>query len=262
MNKLITEKLIEFGLSEKEAKIYLSLLELDSATVFETAKHSDVNRSSAYVVLENLKEKGLVGISDDLKVRKYLPASPETLLHSARNKAKKQEEIKSNIEAILPELKALHKSNKRRPKVRVFEGETGVKEVYADLFTTPFKEIRTYSNPFNIFTRTPDFAQWFDAERGKRGIKIFLINPGTQEVLNSYKHAKPTKPYEAAVIPEKDFKFSTDLAIYGDRVAFASTQDNFGIIIENKEIAETLKNSFDLSWKEAKRLSKKYDKYL
>ena len=46
-----------FGLSEKEAKIYLALLELEAATVFETAKQSGINRSSAYVVLEALQKK-------------------------------------------------------------------------------------------------------------------------------------------------------------------------------------------------------------
>ena len=64
MNNLIAKQLINFGFSEKEAKIYLALLELEAATVFETAKLSGVNRSSAYVVLEALKKKGFVGISD------------------------------------------------------------------------------------------------------------------------------------------------------------------------------------------------------
>ena len=92
------KKLTDFGLSEKEAKIYLALLELEAATVSEAAKNSGINRSSAYVVLEALRKKGIVGISDDKKVRRYLAASPETLLRSAITSAQKQEEIKSGIE--------------------------------------------------------------------------------------------------------------------------------------------------------------------
>lgn len=260
MKDVLIKKLLEFGLSDKEAKIYISLLELEVATVQEVAKHSGINRSSAYVVIENLTRKGFVGISDDKKIRHYIAASPETLLHSADGAAKKQIDIKSGIQSILPELKALHKGNKRRPVLQIFEGENGIRELYADLFTTPSKEIRTYANPFNIFNRFPDFAQWFDSERSRRGIKLFLINPATKEVINLHKYSKPGEPYESALIPEKDFKFYSDLAIYGDRVAFASPKDDFGIIIENKDIADTLKNSFDLSWKEAKRLDKEIKK--
>lgn len=260
MDNLLTKQLLNFGLSEKEAKIYLSLLELEMATVFETAKHSGINRSSAYVVLEALQKKSLVGISDDKKVRHYIAASPETLLHAARASAKKEEDMKAGIESIIPELKALHKGTKHRPIVKVFEGENGAKEVYSTLFSTNAKEIRTYANPVNIFKRIPDFIQAHDEERGRRKIKMFVINPATKEVLELYKHVTPKQPVEVALIPEDKFKFSSDMGIFADKVTFISPKDNFGTLIESKEIADMLRNSFDLAWEEAKRLDKEIKK--
>ena len=256
MDNPLLKQLINFGLSDKEAKIYLALLELEAATVFETAKQSGINRSSAYVVLEALKEKGFVGISDDKKVRQYIAASPETLLHAAKAAAKKQEDTKTGIESILPELKALHKGTKRRPIVKIFEGENGAREVYWTVFSTNAKEIKTFANPVNIFRRIPDFDQ-YDKERGRRGIKMYVIHPATKEILELYKHHEPTQPYESVLIPENKFKFSSDVGIYADKVAFVSPKDNFGIVIENKEIADMLSNNFDLAWEEAKRLDKK-----
>lgn len=38
---------------------------------------------------------------------------------------------------------------------------------------------------------------------------------------------------------------------------FISPEENFGIVIESKEIADMLRNTFDLAWEEAKRLDKK-----
>ncbi|OGE75590.1 MAG: hypothetical protein A3I07_02755 [Candidatus Doudnabacteria bacterium RIFCSPLOWO2_02_FULL_42_9] len=255
MTDTLLKQLKAGGLSEKEAKIYLALLELEVATVFEVAKTSGVNRSSAYVVLEGLKKKGLVGISDDQKVRKYIAASPDTLLHSAKSAAKKQEDIKSGIESIIPELRALHKATKRRPIVKVFEGENGAKEVYWQLFSSTDKILRTYANPINIFKRIPDF-EIHDKERAKRGIKMFAINPASNETLKFLKDIRPHKPYEQALIPENKFRFTSDMGIFGDKIALVSPVDNFGIIIESKEIADMLKNSFDLAWEEAKRLDK------
>jgi HTH-type transcriptional regulator, sugar sensing transcriptional regulator len=256
MDNPLLKQLINFGLSEKEAKIYLALLELETATVFEVAKQSGINRSSAYVVLETLKKKGFVGISDDKKVRQYIAASPETLLHAARATAKKHEDTKTGIEAIIPELKALHKSTKHRPIVKVFEGENGAKEVYWHVFSTNTKELRVFANPANIFKRFPDFME-YDNERSKRGIKMYAIHPATKEILDVYKHNKPAKPFEAVFIPEEKFNFPTDMGIFADKVAFVSPKENFGIIIENKEISDMLKNTFDLAWEEAKRLDKK-----
>jgi len=47
------------------------------------------------------------------------------------------------------------------------------------------------------------------------------------------------------------------MGIVGNSITFISPKDNFGIIIESKEIADMLKNGFDLAWEEAKRLNKK-----
>ena len=86
---------------------------------------------------------------------------------------------------------------------------------------------------------------------------MYAISPATKEIIGIYKNTPPHKPYEASVIPEDKFKFSSDIGIYADKVSFISPEDNFGIIIESKDIADMLKNSFDLAWEEAKRLDKK-----
>ncbi|MEX1112802.1 MAG: helix-turn-helix domain-containing protein [Candidatus Andersenbacteria bacterium] len=251
----LLRKLINFGLSEKEAEIYLMLLKLEVAKANEVAEQTGINRSSTYVVLESLKRRGLVGVSDDKKIRRYVAVSPDNLLHMALTTARKQEKVAGDIESIVPELEALRKHARRRPSVRVFEGVNGAREVYWDIFSTKAKDLRVYANPINIFNRIPGF-QDHDKERGKRKIKMQAINPATKEVLELYKHARPHQPFEVALIPEKSFKFSSDMGIYADRVAFVSPQDNFGVVIESQEIAEMLKHSFDLSWKEAKRLNK------
>ncbi|MFA5991456.1 MAG: helix-turn-helix domain-containing protein [Candidatus Doudnabacteria bacterium] len=262
MVEALLKQLQNFGLSEKEGKIYLALLELEMATVFEVAKQSGINRSSAYVVLETLKKKGLVGISDDKKVRKYIAASPETLLHSAKTAAQKQEDLKDGIESIIPELKALYKGTGTRPIVKVFEGENGAKEVYQDLFATKTKELRTFADLVKIFKRIPDFIEIHDKERGRRGIKMFVINPASKEMVGVLQQIKPTEPAEYILIPEGKCKFSSDMGIYGDKVSFISPKDNFGVIIESKDIADMLRNCFDLAWEEAKRLDKKIKKDL
>ena len=52
MNTPLIEKLEEFGLSEKEAKVYMASLEIGEATADQIAKHSGVNRSTTYVQIQ------------------------------------------------------------------------------------------------------------------------------------------------------------------------------------------------------------------
>lgn len=255
-NNVLVKQLIEFGLSEKEAKIYLALLELEVATVNEAAETADINRSSAYVVMDALKKKGLVSTSEG-KIQKYVAVSPEMLLREAKDRVIKTSEIEGKISDIIPELKAMHKDTKHKPKVRVYEGKEGVKEAYWSLFTTrtTVKELRAYANPVNLFKYVPNFIE-HDNERGKRRIKMYAINPATKEMLELYKKIRPQPPYEIALIPEEKWKFYSDIGIYGDQTAFLAPRGEYGIIIESKEITDLLKANFDLAWEEAKRLHK------
>jgi len=263
------KNLVDFGLSDKEAKIYVSLLELELASVAEIARQSGINRSSAYVVLESLKKKGLVGISDDKKVRRYVAASPDILLRGAKEAAEKQEKIKLGIESIVPELKSLYKETSNKPIVRVFEGKEATQYAYDDISLlktgSDVKEIRVYENPEGYINVL--HGNWIERdyrERMRLGLHMYSIYPNTKEA------AEVTRQYRALgskdeliEIPEEKFSSSkrfTNLTITGDEVWFDSLKDNYCINIKKKEIADTLRSIFDLAKEEAKRLNKEVKK--
>jgi len=256
MSNALIKTLEDAGLSEKEAQIYIALSEIGLATVFEIAKHAGLNRSSTYVVLESLKKKGLVGTSPDKPVTQYFASSPDSLLHSASTRAKREEDVKNNLEKILPELKALHKDTRHRPKVRVYEGKDGLLEAFHETFIekTPL-EFRTYADPVKMFKSIPRFLEE-NEQRASRGIKMYAINPASKEVLEFGGKYPPPKGDEFVVIPEEKFKFSANIAVRGNKVAFISMKGDFAVVIENKELAESFTSSFDLAWVEAKRLHK------
>lgn len=58
-------RLISLGLNEQQARAYLALLDVDTATANELAKASRVPRAKLYEVLESLGRKGLLEIIPD-----------------------------------------------------------------------------------------------------------------------------------------------------------------------------------------------------
>jgi sugar-specific transcriptional regulator TrmB len=249
-NKAIVKNLMEFGLGEKEAQVYLTLLELEIATVSELAEASNVNRSSAYVVLESLKKKGLVSISEDKNVQ----STPDMLLFEARNKAQKAEDIKNNIGDIVPELKALHKDTKQKPKIRVFEGKQGLINAFEDTLSSKEKVIRISSSVEKIFTVLPDYFPDYVERRIKLGIKMYGIHPDDNMVQDIIKMIpKFDKPI---LIPQKKYTFAVDMAIYDNKIGYMSLDKPLSaIIIEDKRIADAMKSIFDLAYQEAKRIT-------
>ena len=260
-DNLLIKQLVEFGLSEKEAAVYISLLELELAGVNEIAKKAGINRSSTYVVLESLKGKGLVGTSDDKKVRQYIAASPEMLHRVAGDLAKKQEEIRKGIDSIVPELKALHKDTKHRPKVSVFEGREGLISVFEDSLNCKEKLMRVASSVENLLhIIPPDYFPQYVKTRIKRGIKMRGIHPAN-EFSKKIAEMDPEEFDELALIPVNKFLVPVDIAIYDNKIGYMSPKDGgIAIIIEDEVITDAMKKIFNLAFEEARRLSKEIEK--
>jgi|CXWK01.1.fsa_nt_gi sugar-specific transcriptional regulator TrmB len=258
--QLLHKALIEFGLGDKEARVYLALLELEAARANEISKKTSINRSSTYVVIESLKKKGLVSMSPDKSVQAYIAASPEMLLQNAKEQSDRSIKIKNNIEELLPELRALHKETAYKPKVIVFEGEEALKMSYHSTFKS--KKFRIFKNLDEMKAVVPeDYIKNDSEKRKKEGVKMLLIAPDTKnnsEIVAEYKKYK--SPDEFVLIPKNKFSSSNKnigIGIYDDRVKFASGKDKFSIFIVNQAIADTLRDLFDLAWNETRKNSSK-----
>jgi sugar-specific transcriptional regulator TrmB len=252
---MIIKDLIEFGLNEKGAKVYLALLELEIATVNEISKAASINRSTAYVTLESLKKHGLVSISDNSAVRQYIATPPEAILRSAEDLAISQENIRKKIERIIPEMKALYKGTKKKPIVKVFEGKDGLINAFEDTLNARGKLMRVFSSPANLGLMIQDYLPTYIKKRFDRGIKMYGIHP-YDDIHKKLADQSAHTSDKYILIPENKYKFPADLAIYDNKIGYMSHENGgIAIVIESNEISDVMKSIFDLAWEEAKRLN-------
>src|SRR3989344_690361 len=118
-NADLAKTLEQIGLSPKEAQVYLALLSLESCTAYEIAQHCEVKRPTVYVILEDLRQKGLV-----LKIphaKKALFAARDISEYLAEQRGKL-----NAVQSMLPRLMSLGGSDK--PKVFFFSGMRGFTE--------------------------------------------------------------------------------------------------------------------------------------
>ncbi len=256
---MLIKDLVDFGLSEKEAKVYIALLELEIAPVNEVAKASGINRSSTYVVLEGLKKKGLVSVSDDKNIRQYIATSPEILANMAETQAEKHERVKKSIHNLVPELKALFKGTKKKPLVKVFEGPQGLLSAYADSFTSKEKLIRVSSSSVSTEKKIPEYMVEYVKKRYQAGLRMKGIHP-IGDMFDKLAGLIPAGFDEMVAIPRENFSFTADLAIYDNKIGYISNDEGIAIVIESKEMADVMKSVFDLAFNEAKRLGDKSEK--
>ena len=116
-----TEHLRTLGLSEKQARAYVALVSLGEATAYQVAGAAKLKRPITYVVLDELRQKGLVLKVPHTKKQLFAAKAPGELF------ADYEEKFRSAKRA-LPELLALVQGDDRKVRVLYFEGRDGMKE--------------------------------------------------------------------------------------------------------------------------------------
>jgi sugar-specific transcriptional regulator TrmB len=231
------------GLDEKESLAYMALLELGEATMSELTKKSGLKRSTLYFLVEALHKKRLVSIVKKGKKTVYSAEDPKRLLEQA-------DENRRNLEYAMPELLSIANNIVKKPKVRFFEGEEGIKEVYKDILRFPDQKMYAWLSESMITDFDPAFiADYYNPNRLQKRIWAEVIasdtSVGREFKANDLKALRKTK-----LLGEAEFPLSIEISLYGkDRIGFMSMEDKLGLIVESKPIADTLRSLFAYQWK-------------
>jgi sugar-specific transcriptional regulator TrmB len=247
---MIEQVLQEIGLTQNEIKVYLTLLELGESKTGEILKKSRLNSGRIYEILNSLQEKGLVSFILKSGVKYFSPADPKRVNDYLNLKKKAIEKQEQDYNKILPELLKKVSESKTESKIEVFSGYKGMKTAWKKELNFSKKETiyilgvmtsKDYSKKvWNYFTRV------HRKERGKKGYKIKkLLSLGAKKEREEHDKKAEIKylPYGSLVA----IGIIADLTIIG-----IFTDPIINITIENKEVAESFKEQFNILWKIAK----------
>lgn len=220
----------QYGLTAKQAAIYLAALELGRAPVMRIADKAAVKRPTAYVVLNELLQMGLVEIVPRGSTRFFQAIDPKALLDRQRQKT-------ALLEQSLPELRALLNTAINKPKVRFYEGKRGIYQLY-DGEILQQKEIFSLVN-LKEFARTYSEAEMLALLDRMRGSGLYA-----KELIDNSKAARwylkeknKRKLGDAKILPKK-FRFEVDFLVYQNTIATVSLKNLVAVVIEDSAIAQ------------------------
>ncbi len=245
-------ELVNLGLTEKEAKIYLANLELGKSSVQEIAKKAGVNRATTYVVIESLAKKGLTSSSHEGKKQFFYSENPEKLVLLFRSQEQEIKRKRTYLEKILPELKALDFSKQEKPTVRYFEGKEGLMAISEELYLHNNDKTVDMIYSFDLLKEIFS-SEDLDSMSLRRQNKKIKVRSIINDDLNQKKNSS-----QRVVLSSKEHPITCDIAFFSNRVRIVTQKKPFsGLVIENKEITKTLRVIFNLAWEQAKILAKR-----
>jgi len=239
---MIYEKLQKIGLNEKEAKIYASLLELGETSIQRISKKSKIKRTTIYNTIDSLKEKGLVSTILKNKRRYYVASDPRELEF-------KLEEQKNALKNLMPELLSITNLIDKKPKIKYFEGEEGIKEIYLDTLNYPEKPLWAWVTSEIWQVIDDNFIQSYLNNRVKKGIWAYVIAP-KNNVIENYKKLDNKYLRQTRLETSPDYSIEVEIDLYGgNKIGIMAFKEKIGLIIESQKIYNTLKSIFDVAWK-------------
>lgn len=250
----LSQILVRFGLAEKEALVYMALLELGLSSVTDVAKKSHVTRTNTYHLLSALELRGLVSSHEEKGKMMYSAENPDRILQMLKEEiADKQKQLKEAEESI-PQLKSLYNNPEGKLKVRFYEGVEGVISAYEDTLTakTPILGYASVENQHSFFPGY--FPEYYQRRTEKRiPVKCFLAYTKESFRIKSLDKKHIRKSY---IVPA-DYTISPEINIYDDKVAIMSLKEKFAVIVQGKEVAGAFAKLFELACERAKQYDQK-----
>lgn len=244
-----TQRLLELGLSDKEANVYVAMLELGPSGVQDIAEKAGVNRSTTYEVIEDLKARGLASSTTTDKKVLFTAESPKRLEALLHRQSAELGELQTKVEEALPFFMALYNALEDKPRIRFFEGEQGITAIRESMAEGEGE----YLSFAAIDEDLHRVARMNEPQRQKmarriRGRFLMSMKPGLTFPDTDL------RTWEVREIPYGTAPFKGEINIRGHKVAayLHHAEKPSGFLVESKEMAELFRALFNAAWQSAK----------
>lgn len=258
-NPEMIQKLEKAGFNNKEALVYVSLLELGGAYPSRVAEYCGLKRSTVYSVLVTLSIRGIINEIEKRNKLFYQIEKPQKLVRYSESRIRMAEESLDMIKGILPNIENLYGTLDDRPKITYYEKEEGILQIYSDHISTekPY-EMLAWANAHELITLLP--KKFFDnyvktKERIGIATRGILSDTNENRAFNGIRYAdvKEKSIPNLRYVPREFFPASTlgEITIYGEKkVSIVNFEKDkmVGTIIEDASIHKIMKMIFELSW--------------
>ncbi len=250
MVKILEGLLISAGIAEKEAKLYLMLLEQSELPANKIISLSGLKRGNTYAILHQLEIKGLVTSFKKDRKAYFRAEPPAKVLALLEQKSVEVEQAKTSFAKMLPKLSSAYKLAVGKPVIRYFEGEEGIKEIFNEVYQTTDPcvwgcvDIDLVESALENYV-LPNLLP----KRIKKKSWSYSFTADTAIAREKQKHDQAELRKQILLDPKK-YPLPAEIDVYEDKIALMNFRkgDFIGVIIEDKDFAQSLKSLFKFAF--------------
>jgi sugar-specific transcriptional regulator TrmB len=243
--------LSKLGLSVKQIKLYLDLAAHPDSTVVQLNQRIGEPRSSIYLELERLINRGFIIAKRIDKSTSYKITDPKILKLTLDEEADKLQYLTDHLSSFSSHIHQLATTKEAPRSINLYTGSVGIKQLLWNIIISRSKLVIGFS-PGQLENVTDrDFAEkWRQAFRD-RGMHNQIIFNQPKPLKWSEVPNFLEKNVEAKTLDENQIKFERMTLIYGDILTVCSLKtdnDQYGIEIHDELLVNSQKQIFNFLW--------------
>lgn len=235
----LDRQLMELGLTNMQARIYVTALRLGKVPASEIAKAAGVNRVTTYSTLDELENVGLMKPDDFDQIRVYAASDPEHLERLFMVKAKSAIQAYRHVQGLTPDLRSVTHRSVKAPHSYYGEGE---------------KDVKTY------LARIPEdqlLQAAYIADSSHYDLIKVLVRRAAdhdvrpQTIISNSVNASLLAYLDHRVVPHKIAQVEATTLLFHDRTVYVMHDTDFLQLyaVEDARIARVALAAFILNWR-------------
>lgn len=238
------------NLSQRETKIFLTLLNLEKATAAQIAEsNSSIPRPSVYDVIKSLERQGLVSSFIQEGKTYFQIQDIEHIIDVIEEQKRELTDRQNTLRSLTDLFRQIKSGSAYKPAVRFFEGKAGIMAIHRELQNAR-KETKTI---VDIASVVKVFPRMLIDEDDLKDFTLYRI-PKKDLMIKSveaqkYLEIAPINKTHLVKWLPQNVIFETDTLIWNGHTAILDYSHHLsGVIIDNPAIAKTFEAWFDMMW--------------
>lgn len=253
MQFMITNTLQKLGYSEKEVKVYLTVVQYGKMTPVGISRITKINRTTVYTIANELVRKGLLVEDIGDSIQTFIARSPNTLQQIMRREEEELEEKKRITQLAIAQLNTFSQAAKYQiPKVVFIEEDEIENHLYRQtpLWNASIEEKETEYWGFQDASFITYFEKWIDwywADPSSKNISLKLLSNEHAENIKKKKFSQ-----REIMFWNKTQEFTATTWVMGDYIVMIITSESPHYLVEihDKTLAHNMREVFKGIWED------------
>lgn len=239
------EELVQQGLTNKEAEIYITLTRNGASRAASVAKDVRINRTLVYALLDNLTQKGFVERMTINDKAFYVANDPEIFLQKARTQVEHANFLIRNLQNI--------KLTNNQPVIRTYQGIQGMQQMNETIIAEASQaegDLLQIGQQESFVKDYPQLVEEFIQRRVENQIPLKVLScefEGQDFFVTAGRNERDMR--EIKFIQQSELDVDATTYIFGECIACIALEENLqGYIMRNKNMADLYRKMFYMLW--------------